>query len=436
MCGLRGRLNELKACTNAGLGSTTNRGVRELLTFHTPLDLVRERLPEKPVACVRPERVSLAASWFRDNFPGEVLYAVKANPSPWALDACYAAGLRWFDVASEDEIRLVASRYKDAKLAFMHPVKSRKAIERAYFEHNVRVFSLDCEAELDKIIAATRQAEDLTLVVRIAVKNSDAVYALSNKFGICDASAPSLLQKARCFADNLGVSFHVGSQCMSPSSFREAMDLASRIICEAGVIIDVVDVGGGFPSAYPGMTPPDLEHYVQVIRSSFEAMPVAMNARLWCEPGRALVAESTSILARVELVKDGALHINDGSYGNLFDAAHCKWPFPVKAHRADGEFAAEGQTFRLYGPTCDSLDTMEGPFDLPADIREGDYIEFGMLGAYGVTMQTRFNGFGETETVSVQDQPWTSMYGDAPKRALPTSRRNSRRSSRRLKVVQ
>ena len=402
-----------------------------MLTFHTPLDLVRERLPEKPVACVRPERVSIAATWFRDNFPGEVLYAVKANPSPWALDAMYATGLRWFDVASEEEIRLVASRYPDAKMAFMHPVKSRKAIERAYFEHGVRVFSLDCEAELEKIVAATQRADDLTLVVRLAVNNADAVYALSNKFGVSGADASALLRKTRGYADNLGVSFHVGSQCMSPSAYRDAMELASQLIREAGVIVDVVDVGGGFPSAYPGMTPPDLELYVKVIREVFEQMPVAMNAQLWCEPGRALVAESSSILARVELVKDGALHINDGSYGNLFDAAHCKWPFPVKAHRPDGDFEGESQGFKLYGPTCDSLDAMEGPFVLPADIREGDYIEIGMLGAYGVAMQTRFNGFGETETIGVRDLPWTSMYSQP----VVEKRRAARKSQRRLKVV-
>jgi ornithine decarboxylase len=185
------------------------------------------------------------------------------------------------------------------------------------------------------------------------------------------------------------------------------------------------------------MTPPDLELYVKVIKEVFEQMPVAMNAQLWCEPGRALVAESSSILVRVELVKDGALHINDGSYGNLFDAAHCKWPFPVKAHRPDGEFEGETQGFKLYGPTCDSLDAMEGPFVLPADIREGDYIELGMLGAYGVAMQTRFNGFGETETVGVKDLPWTSMYSvpAVEKRVASATRRSGRKSPRRLKVV-
>ncbi|MEZ5937227.1 MAG: type III PLP-dependent enzyme [Hyphomonadaceae bacterium] len=356
--------------------------------------------------------MSLAANWFRDNFPGEVLYAVKANPSLWALDAIYAAGLRWFDVASEAEIELIASRYKDATLAFMHPVKSRKAIERAYFKYGVRIFALDCEEELDKIVEATKGAQDLTLVVRLAVSNSEAGYALSGKFGVHRERAPMLLQRARQHANELGVSFHVGSQCMNPSAYRDAMELASSVILEAAVTLDIVDVGGGFPSAYPGMTPPDLSLYLSVIREVFEDMPVVMNADLWCEPGRALVAESTSILARVELAKDGALYLNDGSYGNLFDAAHCKWPFPVKAHRADGVFEGEDVGFKLYGPTCDSLDAMDGPFVLPSDIREGDYIEIGMLGAYGVAMQTRFNGYGETETMKVEDAPWTSMYGE------------------------
>ena len=156
----------------------------------------------------------------------------------------------------------------------MHPVKSRKAIERSYFDNGVRIFALDCEAELEKIVAATGGAKDLTLVVRLAVSNADAGYALTGKFGIEENVAPALLSKARRFADELGVSFHVGSQCMSPSAYRDAMELASRVIKQAGVTVDVVDVGGGFPSAYPGMTPPDLTLYMNVIREAFEDMPI------------------------------------------------------------------------------------------------------------------------------------------------------------------
>ena len=381
-----------------------------MLTYDNPLDLVRDLSPDEPIACNRPERVFLAATWFQDHFPGEVLYAVKANPSLWVLDQVYAAGVRWFDVASLRYVELIGDRYPDANLAFMHPVKSRTAIARAYFDHGVRIFVLDCEAELEKIMAATGQATDLTLVVRMAVANDGATLPLAGKFGASSVDAPELLQKTRAVADELGVSFHVGSQCMSPAAYRTAMEQVSRAILSAAVTVDIVDVGGGFPVAYPGLTPPPLEAYMDVIDQAFEEMPVLMNADLWCEPGRALCAEGTSILAKVELVKDGAVHLNDGAYGNLFDAVHCKWPFPVRVHRREGALSADRATFRLCGHTCDSIDTLAGECKLHDDLGEGDYIEFGMLGAYGVAMQTGFNGFGATSDVAVRDMPWGSVF--------------------------
>ncbi|MEM8920133.1 MAG: type III PLP-dependent enzyme, partial [Pseudomonadota bacterium] len=312
-----------------------------MLTFQTPLDLVRDLRPEAPVACVRPERVALATGWFQENFPGEVLYAVKANPSLWALDAMYQAGQRWFDVASPREIDLIATRYADATLAYMHPVKSRPTIEWAYKERGVRLFALDCEAELAKILDATDHADDLTLVVRLAVSNSGAQMPLNGKFGCAARDAPALLAAARQHADALGVSFHVGSQCMDPGAYRHAMSSVSDAIIDAGVIVDIVDVGGGFPAHYPGMTPLDLGAYINVIKAAFEDMPVLANADLWCEPGRALVASAGSILAKVDLVRDDAIYLNDGAFGNLYDAARCDWAFDVRVHRVQGDTSRE-----------------------------------------------------------------------------------------------
>lgn len=378
--------------------------------YHTPLDLVRSRPVEGPVACARPDRLTIAATWFQKNFPGDVLYAVKANPSPWVIDTLYAAGIRFFDVASLPEVELVSARCPDAKMAFMHPVKSRAAIASAYFDHGVRIFVLDCEAELDKILAETGYAKDLTLVVRIAVSNDGATLPLAGKFGANETEAPGLMQKARAYAEELGVSFHVGSQCMAPAAYRAAMMEASRLIARAGVTVDIVDVGGGFPSVYPGLTPPPLEDYIAAIENAFEDMMVLENADLWCEPGRALIAESVSVLTRVELVKGESIYMNDGAYGTLFDMVHARWPFPMLVHRREGEPSSQTAEFKLYGPTCDSIDSMPGPYTLPADIREGDVIEFGMLGAYGTAMATRFNGFGDVETVQVNDFPFKSLY--------------------------
>ncbi len=407
------------SAANAGLGLTICRGLRELHTYHTPLDLVRERSPERPVALVRPGAVALAARWFRDNFKGDVHYAVKANPSPWVIETLSENGVASFDVASIPEIELVRAHAPDARLAYMHPVKSRRAIGEAYFDHGVRTFALDTHEELAKIIDATGEATDLNLIVRLGVEAQGAAYSLAGKFGVPAHEAPALLLAARrATQDLMGVSFHVGSQCLRPSAFQAAMAQASRALVRAGVFADVVDVGGGFPSIYPGMVPPDLDEYLAAIDRGFAEMMVHETTELWCEPGRALVAEGTSVLTRVDLKKGDALYLNDGAYGALFDAAHSKWPFPVKLHRGEGEPSGPLRPFKLYGPTCDAIDVMPGPFWLPEDIDEGDFLEIGMLGAYGVAMATRFNGFGDIETVEVSDPPMASMYGLAP-RSIP-----------------
>ncbi len=394
-------------------------------TFHTPLDLVRERSPERPVALVRQGAVDLAARWFRKTFSGEVLYAVKANPSPWVIHALADAGIGAFDVASIPEIELVAEHAPDARMAFMHPVKSRDAIARAYFDHGVRTFALDTHEELTKILDATGGAADLNLIVRLAVETSGAAYSLAGKFGVSALDAPSLLLAARrATQDLMGVSFHVGSQCMRPSAYQAAMAQASRSLVRAGVFADVVDVGGGFPSVYPGMVPPDLAEYTAAIDRGFAEMMVHETTELWCEPGRALVAEASSLLTRVDLRKGDALYLNDGAYGSLFDAAHSKWPFPAKMIRAAGDGSSVLKPFSFYGPTCDAIDHMPGPYWLPEDICEGDFVEIGMLGAYGVAMNTRFNGYGAVDTVAVEDAPMASMYGLAP-RSIPTPRNDN-----------
>ncbi|HWE44554.1 MAG TPA: type III PLP-dependent enzyme [Caulobacteraceae bacterium] len=388
---------------------------------HTPLDLVRKRSPERPVALVRPDAVAVAARWFQDKLQGEVFYAVKANPSAWVIRTLWDAGIRSFDVASLPEIERVREVAPDARLAFMHPVKSRAAISAAYFDHGVRTFALDTHDELDKILDATGGAKDLNLMVRLAVDGASAAYSLSGKFGCPIDQAPSLLLAARrATSELMGVTFHVGSQCMRPSAYQAAMALASRALTRAGVFADVVDVGGGFPSIYPGMHPADLDEYLDAVHRGFAEMNVHETTELWAEPGRALVAEASSILCKVELRKGDALYLNDGSYGGLFDATHVKWPFPVKLVR-DGDISSDLKPYRFYGPTCDSIDMAPGPFWLPADMREGDYVEIGMLGAYGVAMSTGFNGFGDHETVEVGDAPMASMYGLAP-RAIPMPR--------------
>ena len=372
--------------------------------------------PVQPVTLLRPHAARRAARFFVEKFPGRSLYAVKANPSPDLLRILWDSGVTHYDVASIGEVRLVAETLPEAVLCFMHPVKAQEAIAEAYHQHGVRTFSLDSIEELEKIVSATATdgvaACDLNLLVRLRVSSDHAKLSLASKFGAEPGEVKQLLFAARQAADALGICFHVGSQAMSPAAYAEAMGRVRDAIVEAAVTVDIVDVGGGFPSSYPGMEPPPLENYFAVIHSAFEALPISYSAELWCEPGRALCAEYSSLIVRVEKRRGAELYINDGAYGALFDAAHIGWRYPVQLLR-EPESHVRPAEFSFYGPTCDDIDHMAGPFALPADVQPGDYIEIGMLGAYGSAMRTAFNGFGTDAAEIVEDEPMASLYGAA-----------------------
>lgn len=383
-----------------------------LATAHRQVEtglVIANEAPVNPVTLVRPHAATRAARFFVEKFPGKTLYAVKANPSPELVRILWDAGVTHYDVASIAEVRMVARTLPEATLCFMHPVKAEEAIFEAYHTHGVRTFSLDTMEELEKVLRATGNATDLTLCVRLRVSSDHSKLSLASKFGVTPHEAKDLLFAARQAADALGICFHVGSQAMSPDAYAEAMERVRAAIVEAAVTVDVIDVGGGFPSSYPGMEPPALEAYFETIHRAFESLPISYSAELWAEPGRALCAEYSSVVVRVEKRRGSELYINDGAYGALFDAAHIGWRFPVRLLR-EPDSDAKDMPFSFYGPTCDDLDHMAGPFELPADIRAGDYIEIGMLGAYGSAMRTAFNGFGSDEIVEVADEPMASLY--------------------------
>jgi ornithine decarboxylase len=390
-----------------------------LHTFPDARSVVRALQPDEPIILNRPHAAARAARFFVEKFPGKSLYAVKANPSPDLLQVLWDNGVTHYDVASIAEVRLVRATLPGATLCFMHPVKAPSAIREAYRQHGVRTFSLDSVEELEKIVEACRDdageaAQDLRLCVRLRVSSEYSELSLASKFGCDLTEAPALLQQARQHADWLGVCFHVGSQAMTPFAYVQALERVRIAIGEASVVIDMIDVGGGFPSVYPGMEPPPLEDYFQIIHQNFYNLPIAYNAELWCEPGRALCAEYSSLIVKVEKRRGEELYINDGAYGALFDAAHVDWKFPVRA--LEDDLIKPDMDFAFYGPTCDDADYMQGPFVLPEDIQAGDYIEIGMLGAYGAAMKTDFNGFGAADRVLVTDEPMASLYDGSRQR--------------------
>ena len=374
---------------------------------------ISKTLGEQPAFVFRPAALSAAVDCFQEHFKARSLYAVKTNPDKAILRAIHAQGVNGFDVASLAEVELLRQTCPEAELFFMHPVKSRAAIRAAYRTHGVRHFSLDSREELIKILEETQYADDLCLHLRLSIPNTYAELNLSEKFGINLQDAPALLGQMNAHAAKLGICFHTGSQSMHADAYRIAMQMSAEVIRDSGVAVHYFNVGGGFPSVYPGMVPPDLQSYFDAIHEEFANIEGHEFMTLLAEPGRALVAESMSLIVRVDGWRGNMLYINDGTYGSLFDAGSPKFIFPTRLLRHDVVDSSSLVPFSFYGPTCDSLDFMKGPFYLPQDVREGDLIEIGQMGAYGRTMVTGFNGFSVDKTLyTVSDAPLMSMYGD------------------------
>jgi ornithine decarboxylase len=379
--------------------------------FKTVDELINQLKPEKPIYCIRKKSIQSASKYFRNKFPGKVLYAVKTNPHPKVLRAIVESGIENFDIASIQEIRDIRAINSNAKCSYMHTVKSRESIKEAYFKYNVKAFSLDTKDELIKIIESTNHAKDLELFVRVAVSNEHAEIDLSKKFGAVTSEATGLLRLTKQYAKKIGLSFHVGSQCMHPISYAKGIVDIGNIIKKTKIIPDYINIGGGFPAIYPDLVPQSLDRYFEEIKKGLMALKLEKLPEILCEPGRALVAESGSTIVRVNLRKKQKLYINDGTYGTLFDAGTPNIVYPSRLIKSGKIISKKLTAFDFYGPTCDSMDYMKGPFLLPNNIKENDYIELGQLGAYGLTFRTQFNGFYSDEIYEVEDEPIMTLYG-------------------------
>jgi len=379
--------------------------------FKTVDDLINQLKPERPVYCIRKNPIHIASKTFQKKFTGKILYAVKTNPHPEVLKTIAESGIENFDVASIQEIEDIKKISPGAKCSYMHTVKSRESIKEAYFKHNIKSYSLDTKDELIKIIESTNHAKDLELFVRVAVSNEHAEIDLSKKFGASISEATGLLRLTKQYSKKIGLSFHVGSQCMHPISYTKGIADIGNLIKKTKIVPDYINIGGGFPAIYPDLVPQSLDRYFDEIKKGLMDLNLEKLPEILCEPGRALVAESGSTIVRVNLRKKKKLYINDGTYGTLFDAGTPNIVYPSRLIKNGKIISKKLTAFDFYGPTCDSMDYMKGPFLLPNNIKENDYIELGQLGAYGLTFRTQFNGFYSDEIYEVEDEPIMTLYG-------------------------
>jgi ornithine decarboxylase len=371
-------------------------------------ELIRTRRPSEPVYCLYPHVVRDIAGQFLTGFPGDVLYAVKSNPSLPLLDALYDSGVRHFDTASLQEIRLIKGRFPDARCYFMAPVRILGASAEAYERWGVRDFVLDSDEELEKILAETG-ARDLTLYVRLKTDVGGAILELSSKFGAHDLDAVRLLKRVAEAGCRPAIAFHVGSLCLDADAFGRALEICRNVLALANVPIVAVDVGGGFPAPYPGNSAPPLSLFFDRIKTAAKTLNLGGKARLLCEPGRGLSAHGMSVVTQIIGHRADQLYMNDGIYGSFAEMLipNSRITYPLRVMRLEEGrvrlVGGQSRPFITYGPTCDSLDVLPHPTDMPADIQTGDFVEFGLIGAYSYANRTEFNGFFPDEIVEITD---------------------------------
>ncbi|MDW6020818.1 alanine racemase [Mesorhizobium sp. BAC0120] len=362
--------------------------------------------PDEPVYCFHPEVLKADARRFMELFPGKTAYAVKTNGEPMVLKTLVEAGVRAFDVASPGEFAAVRAVSKDAEMLYMHPVKAQSDIRLALEEYGIRVIAIDHEDEVAKLVRVVRALDidpgKVTVFVRIQTKGS-AAYELSKKFGAGPAYAVELAQRLHRAGFKVGICFHVGSQIEDPDIYERALASADWVRNRMGFPLAALDVGGGFPAEY-GHDPnskskpmPSLEEIMARLKADIEEWQFN-RVPLVAEPGRVIVARAFSLIVRVLLRKGRRLYINDGIWASLSDSWTGKLTLPARfipdpAIRQRNGDANSIVPFRVCGATCDSVDILSRPFWLPETIDTGDWIEIGHIGAYSLSLRTRFNGF-------------------------------------------
>ncbi len=371
--------------------------------FKDAVDVARTLMPDEPVFCFSPKALHQTAQAFKSGFPGQVTYAVKANPTPQVIETLHSAGIAAFDVASPSEMELVRSVAPEATLHYHNPVKSLEEIHSAYHDFGVRHFAIDDHAGLAKIATVVKQPGEVEISVRFKLPTSHAVHDFTTKFGADEKTAGTLLKAAAYGGFEPSMTFHPGSQCLDPRGFVEHIHAAAAIARESGIKLVRLNVGGGFPVQYPGIFVDGLNVFFDAIETAVGEAFGDNRPRLVAEPGRALCANAASVLVRVKHVRSDSseLFINDGVYGALMELTQYPVNLPARVIREGIEHnTANFRKFVVFGPTCDPIDKLPSPVSLPANIREGDWIEFGLVGAYGAATVTRFNGYGTRLTVA------------------------------------
>jgi len=367
-------------------------------------DLLLATDPHLPVYCIYPHVYRESTQHFLDGFPGRVLFAVKANNHPKVLTQLFAAGVRHFDCASLEEIRLVDEVCPGSTMYFMNPVRLAGHARAAQMEYGVRHFVVDHHSGLAPLLDEIDVSQSV-IFARMAVSHKSALENLSAKFGARPENIPTLLTEISDAGAEPALAFNVGTGVTDPDAYAYAIGVARDALAKLPFKIRLLDIGGGFPRPYPGYRVPPLDDYFSRTSDAAQTLSLADNGELMSEPGRALSAPGMSAVTRVLLRKADRVYLNDGMYGAFWELrfkGHLA--YPCRVFRNGRPLDGEMQSFRIFGPTCDSTDELPARVDLPACIDVGDHIEFGSIGAYSLSGRTDFNGFYSDKVISISDE--------------------------------
>ncbi len=374
-----------------------------LKSYANVADFLRRTKPRHPVYCIYPHVYKETAQHFLAGFPGRVLYAVKANNHPAILRLLFDAGVRNFDCASLQEIRLVHETCPGARLYFMNPVRFEDDARQAQEQFGVQHFLIDHHSGLAPLVNEI-DVSKAVIFARMAVSHASAQADLSSKFGAKPGDIPSLLSAIADSGAEPALAFNVGSGVVDPEAYAYAIGIAADALTRIPFKIRLLDIGGGFPKSYPGLVVPSLEQFFERTRSAAKSLPLAGNGELLSEPGRALSAPGLSAITSVLLKKSDRLYLNDGMYGIFWELRFKgQLQYAKRVFRNGRALDGETKAFRLLGPTCDSTDELPVRVELPIDIAVGDHIEFGSIGAYSLSGRTNFNGFYSDDVVALID---------------------------------
>ena len=363
------------------------------MEHYTSVDSLLDRLkPAQPVYCIYPHVYRRSAASFVAGFPGRVLYAVKACSEPAVVKILIEAGVHHFDCASLVEIEAVKSIDPDVDCYFMVPVLMRGEARAAQNEFGVRHFMVDHRSAIRRLDAEINLSRAVVFA-RMAVHHQAAVYDLSLKFGAALEEMPVLMQAIADSGAEPALAFNVGTLVTRPDAYRHSISLAAGLLKTLAFDVRLVDIGGGFPRSYPKFSMPPLDDYFENITKAKAQLPLAEGGEILAEPGRALAAPGLSAISEVLLRKDKRLYINDGMHGVFWELRYEGHDaYACRSYRDGKRHEGKLLPFTIFGPTCDSEDELPGKVDLPEDIRAGDHLEFGGLGAYSLSGRTNFNG--------------------------------------------